>query len=87
MKITMTLKKTTLLFEEHTYKRLQEKSKAEKLSIGELVREAVTNYYGIKNSKEKMEALQKLGRMNMPVSDYEEMEKDIIKGLLNDKYS
>ena len=34
-----------------------------------------------------MEALQKLGRMNMPVSDYEEMEKDIIKGLLNDKYS
>ena len=83
----MALKKITLLFEEQTYKRLQEKSKAEKLSIGELVREAVTNYYGIKSSKEKMEALQKLGQLNMPVSDYEEMEKDIVKGLLNDKCS
>jgi len=83
----MTLKKTTLLFEEQTYKRLQEKSKAEKLSIGELVREAVTNYYGIKSNKEKMEALEKLGRMNMPVSDYGKMEKDIIRGLVYDKYS
>lgn len=83
----MTLKKTTLLFEEQIYKRLQEKAKAEKLSIGELVREAVKNYYGIKSRKEKMDALKKLSQMNMPVSDYEEMEKDIIKGLLNDKYS
>jgi len=83
----MTLKKTTMLFEENMYKKLQEKSKMENLSIGELVREAVTNYYGIKSSKEKMEALEKLGKMNLPVSDYDEMEKDIIKGLLNDKYS
>ena len=83
----MTLKKTTMLFEENMYKKLQEKSKMENLSIGELVREAVTNYYGIKSSKEKMEALEKLGKMNLPVSDYDEMEKEIIKGLLNDKYS
>jgi len=83
----MTLKKTTMLFEENMYKKLQEKSKMENLSIGELVREAVTNYYGIKSSKEKMEALEKLGKMNLPVADYDEMEKDIIKGLLNDKYS
>ncbi len=83
----MTLKKTTLLFEENVYKKLQEKSKIEKISIGELVREAVTNYYGIKSSKQKMEALQKLSHMNLPVSDYEQMEKDIVKGLLSDKYS
>jgi len=83
----MTLKKTTMLFEENMYKKLQEKSKMENLSIGELVREAVTNYYGIKSSKEKMEALEKLSKMNLPVSDYDEMEKDIVKGLLNDKYS
>ncbi|MBM3700407.1 MAG: ribbon-helix-helix protein, CopG family [Actinobacteria bacterium] len=77
----MALKKTTLLFEEQAYKKLQEKSKLEKTSVGELVREAVTNYYGIKSSKEKMDALQKLGSLNMPVSDYKEMEKDIIKEL------
>jgi len=64
----MALKKTTLLFEEQAYKKLQEKSKLEKTSVGELVREAVTNYYGIKSSKEKMDALQKLGSLNMPVS-------------------
>ncbi|MBM3704989.1 MAG: ribbon-helix-helix protein, CopG family [Actinobacteria bacterium] len=81
----MVLKKTTMLFEENVYKQLQEKSKRENISIGELVREAVANYYGIKKKEDRLKALAKLKRMNLPVSDYESMEHEIIKGALIDR--
>ncbi len=81
----MALKKTTLLFEEEVYEKLREKSKLQNVSIGELVREAVATYYGIKNKEDKLKALSKLKSLNLPVSDYDLMEKEIIKGALGDK--
>lgn len=81
----MSLKKTTLLFEEEVYEKLKEKAKREKVSIGGLVREAVATYYGIKNKEDKLKALDRLKSLNLPVADYESMEKEIIKGALNDK--
>ena len=81
----MSLKKTTLLFEEEVYENLKEKAKREKVSIGGLVREAVATYYGIKNKEDKLKALGRLKSLNLPVADYESMEKEIIKGALNDK--
>jgi len=81
----MSLKKTTLLFEEEVYEKLKEKAKREKVSIGRLVREAVATYYGIKNKEDKLKALCRLKSLNLPVADYESMEKEIIKGALNDK--
>lgn len=81
----MPLKKTTLLFEENVYKKLKEKSKLENISMGELVREAVIEYYGIKNKEEKMKALKNLIDLKLPVSDYEDMEKEIIAGATIDK--
>ena len=81
----MSLKKTTLLFEEEVYEKLREKSKLQNVSIGELVREAVATYYGIKNKEDKLKALSKLKSLNLPVSDYDLMEKEIIKGALGDK--
>jgi len=81
----MSLKKTTLLFEEEVYEKLREKSKLQNVSIGELVREAVATYYGIKNKEDKLKALSKLESLNLPVSDYDSMEKEIIKGALGDK--
>jgi len=81
----MSLKKTTLLFEEEVYEKLKEKARREKVSIGGLVREAVATYYGIKNKEDKLKALDRLKSLNLPVADYESMEKEIIKGALNDK--
>ena len=81
----MVLKKTTLLFEEEVYEKLREKSKLENISIGELVREAVATYYGIKSKDDKLKALSKLRSLNLPVSDYDLVEKEIIKGALSDK--
>ena len=81
----MALKKTTLLFEEEVYEKLREISKLENISIGELVREAVATYYGIKSKDDKLKALNKLRSLNLPVSDYDLVEKEIIKGALSDK--
>ncbi|OFW64226.1 MAG: hypothetical protein A2Z35_00795 [Actinobacteria bacterium RBG_19FT_COMBO_36_27] len=81
----MSLKKTTLLFEEDVYEKLKEKARRENVSIGGLVREAVAAYYGIKNKEDKLKALDRLKSLNLPVADYESMEKEIIEGALNDK--
>ncbi len=81
----MSLKKTTLLFEEDVYVKLKEKARRENVSIGGLVREAVATYYGIKNKEDKLEALNRLKSLNLPAVGYESMEKEIIEGALDDK--
>jgi len=74
------LKKATLLFDEEVYEKLREKSVTSNTSIGELVREAVASYYGIKNSSEKIEALNKLKNLDLTVGSPEEIEAQIIRG-------
>ncbi|MBC7333442.1 MAG: ribbon-helix-helix protein, CopG family [Actinobacteria bacterium] len=81
----MSLKKTTLLFEEDVYSKLKEKAKREKVSIGGLVREAVAAYYGIKDKDDKLKALRRLKSLNLPVASCELMEKEIIEGALSDR--
>ena len=81
----MALKKTTLLFEEDVYLKLKEKAKREKASIGGLVREAVATFYGIKSKEDKLEALENLKSLDLAVDDPEKMEKEILKGAVNDK--
>ncbi|MEA2015275.1 MAG: CopG family transcriptional regulator [Actinomycetota bacterium] len=81
----MSLKKTTLLFEEDVYEKLKEKARRRNVSIGGLVREAVVTYYGIKNKEEKRKALDRLKSLNLPVADYESMEKEIMERALGDK--
>ena len=44
----MSLKKTTLLFDEDVYEKLKDKAKRDNVSVGGLVREAVATYYGMK---------------------------------------
>jgi hypothetical protein len=74
------LKKATLLFDEEVYEKLREKSVTSNTSIGELVREAVASYYGIRNSSEKIEALNKLKNLDLPIGSPEEIEAQIIRG-------
>jgi len=81
----MSLKKTTLLFEEEVYEKLKEKARRENVSIGGLVREAVATYYGITDKVDKIKALDRLKSLNLPVAGYESMEKEIIEGVLGDK--
>ncbi len=83
----MALKKTTLLFEEDVYRKLKEKAKREKVSIGRLVREAVAICYGIKNKEDKLQALEALKSLDLAIADPEIIENEIIRGALSDKES
>ena len=76
----MPLKKATLLFEEDIYEKLREKSLIDNVSIGELVREAVSVYYGIRTTEEKLESLNKLSAMKLPVGSPELIEQQILDG-------
>ena len=76
----MPLKKATLLFEEDIYEKLREKSLIDNVSIGELVREAVSVYYGIRTIEDKLEALNKLKSMKLPVGSPELIEQQILNG-------
>lgn len=76
----MPLKKATLLFDKDAYEKLREKSLIDNVSIGELVREAVTVYYGIKNTEEKLKSLNKLKSMKLPVGSPELIEQQILNG-------
>ena len=81
----MVLKKTTLLFDEDVYEKLKDRARRDNVSIGGLVREAVATYYGMKTREDKQEALKKLKSLSLPVGDPEDMEKEIIKGVLDDR--
>ncbi len=83
----MALKKTTLLFEEDVYRKLKEKAKREKVSIGGLVREAVATCYGIKNKEDKLRALEALKSLDLAIADPEVVENEIMRGALSDKES
>ena len=76
----MGLKKATLLFDEEVYEKLRKKSNIDNVSIGELVREAVAAYYGIKSKEEKLKSLDRLKSMNLSVRSPENIEEEILKG-------
>ena len=57
-----------------------EKSLIDNVSIGELVREAVSVYYGIRNTEDKLEALNKLKSMKLPIGSPELIEQQILNG-------
>ena len=80
----MSLKKTTLLFDEDVYEKLKDKARRDNVSVGGLVREAVATYYGMKTKEDKLKALMKLKDLDLPVGSPEDMENQITRGALND---
>lgn len=73
-------KRTQILFTKEEFEFLKEKSKEEKISIGELIRRAVRKSYGAVGRKAKIKAAKDLFKLEIPVSDWEEEEKKIIRG-------
>ncbi len=76
-------KRVQVLFKPEQFKELKKKATARKESIGELIREAVEEKYLSKTlTKEKIAAAKKIAAMELPVSDWEEMEKEIVRARL-----
>ena len=63
--------------------KLKEEAEAKNTSVGELVREAIEHRYEV-SVKDKLEALQMMSSINAPVSAWEEMKKEIERGIVKE---
>ncbi|MFH1679471.1 MAG: hypothetical protein ABIH26_02360 [Candidatus Eisenbacteria bacterium] len=71
----MLTKKTTLLFEPDVYLRLVREAKTQRISVGELVRRAVLERYGVAAKPDRVRAVQKLASLSLPVKVREAREE------------
>lgn len=75
------MKRTQILFSEEQYRYLQHEAVERKCSIGALVRKAVAKEYKACSREQRLAAARRLVAMNLPVSDWPEMKKEIEQGL------
>jgi len=73
----MAMKRTQVLFPEDQYRRLRQEAKARGCSVGELVRDAVSQVY-LEGSKEaRLAVVRRIAAMNLPVADWPQMEEEM----------
>ena len=78
---TMT-KKTTILFPPTVYRQLERVARRERTSVSRLVREAAIQRYLLPDRAAGREAFKALTSMQLPVSDWPQMEREIMEGRL-----
>jgi len=61
--------KTTILFSEEQIGNLRRLAAEKKTSMGELIRKACSDYYSLEPVPEALAAVEKLGALQLPVSD------------------
>ncbi len=66
-------KKTTILFPPDLHERLAALAQQRNSSIGELVRTACSEYYGITSKDDRLEAVKRLTELSLPVASVQEM--------------
>jgi hypothetical protein len=73
-------KRVQILFMPEQWAHLQRLGKAEGKSVGALVREAVARAYSQGEAPERLAAVQRMASLRLPVSGWEEMERESMRG-------
>jgi len=70
--------------DEQRFKTLEEESRRRGKSVSELVREAIDACYPVREARilKKLKAVEELGKVEASVSSWEQMEKEIRRGML-----
>jgi hypothetical protein len=71
-------KKTTILFSEELHRQLSELAARRGVSLGELVREACAEQYGIGGSAGRREAVEALATLALPVGEPDTMKRESV---------
>ena len=69
-------KKTTILFSPQLHKRLGQLARRRGVSMGELVRKACEECYGLASTEDRLEAVRRLGALSLPVGSPEQLERE-----------
>ena len=77
-------KKTTILFSPDLYRQLSALAEASKTSVAHLIRQAVVQQYLLADRHKRVAAVEALGKMRLPVADWQTMEQETIRGALGD---
>lgn len=72
-------KRTQVLLSEEQYERLLREAGTRGGSVASLIRDAVDQVY-MSDRERKLKAVERIAAMNLPVSDWETIEKKIIEG-------
>jgi len=73
-------KKTTILFDAEEYERLKRAARLRRCSVGNLIRSALREKNLLSDSDSRSDAAERLSQLSLPVSDWEEMEREILAG-------
>ncbi len=66
-------KKTTILFSPQMHQQLARLADHKRTSLGDLVRDACQKQYRLVSNERRLQAVQQLGRMTLPVDDAQVM--------------
>ncbi len=72
-------KKTTILFSKKQFALLKRIAASRNTSIGDLIRKACGEKYGLISEAEAEKAVDRLSQFSLPVSDIEEMKQEILQ--------
>ena len=72
-------KKTTILFAPKIYRQLEQLAKEQGTSVAHLVRQAAIQCYLVPNPRTRLEAVEALAAMELPVTDWPKMEEEIAR--------
>lgn len=73
----MAMKRTQVLFPEDQYRRLRQEAEARGCSVGELVRNAVSQAYLGGSKEARLAVVRRIAAMDLPVADWPQMEEEI----------
>jgi hypothetical protein len=71
-------KKTTILFPPDLHNQLELLAREKGTSIGELVRQACRERYRLGSKEERLEAIERLSSLNLPVGEPDEMKRESV---------
>lgn len=72
-------KRVQVLLSSDQYKRLETIAKARGTSIGALIRDAIKKLYFQPSQEERLQAVRTLANFKLPVSDWEQMERESMR--------
>ena len=74
-------KRVQILLSPEQFSCLKAIARSEGESVGSLVRHAIEDVYLRRAEQERLDAVRELGAMNLPVSDWEQMERESVAEL------